>query len=159
MKVTILTAGTLAESYWRDAVAEYQKRLTRTWPLTVVEIGEARLPKDPTPGDIAAALADEAARFVKKIPPRAHLIAMCVEGRALTSEALSAHMENAALRGASEIVFLIGSSHGLDASLKRRADLCLSVSPMTFPHQLCRVLLAEQIYRSAEIARGSHYHK
>ncbi len=159
MKVTILTAGTLAESYWRDAVAEYQKRLTRTWPLTVIEIGEARLPKAPSPGDIAAALADEAVRFLKKIPPRAHLIAMCVEGRALTSEALSAHMENAAARGAAEIVFLIGSSHGLDPSLKQRADLCLSVSPMTFPHQLCRVLLAEQIYRAAEIARGSRYHK
>lgn len=159
MKVTILTAGTLAESYWRDAVAEYQKRLTRTWPLTVTEIGEARLPKDPSPGDIAAALSDEAARFSKKIPPRAYLIAMCVEGKSLTSEALSAHMENAAARGAAEIVFLIGSSHGLDTTLKQRADLCLSVSPMTFPHQLCRVLLAEQIYRAAEIARGSRYHK
>jgi len=159
MKITLLTAGTLQESYWREAVSEYQKRLSRTWPLSVVEIGEEKLPRDPSDGDIAAALAQEARRFSAKIPPRAYVIALCIEGEMLTSDALSRRMEDAALRGFSDIVFLIGSSHGLCASLKTRADLRLSFSRMTFPHQLARVLLCEQIYRAAEIARGSRYHK
>lgn len=159
MKTTILAMGHLTEKFFRDATGEYQKRLSRTWPLSITEFDEARLPADPSDGEIAKALADEARRLSAKISPRAYKIALCVEGVSLSSEQLSAKMEDAASRGASEIVFLIGSSFGLDASLKAQADLKLSLSKMTLPHSLARVVLCEQIYRAAEIARGSRYHK
>ena len=159
MKVTIYAHGTLAESHWRDACAEYVKRLTRLWPLTIVEAAEVRLPQNPTEGEIARALATEAKTALSKISPRAYVIALCIEGEMLTSPALSKKMEDAAAHGASEIVFLIGSSYGLDESLKRRADLRMSFSRMTFPHQLARVMLCEQIYRAAQIAHGAPYHK
>ncbi len=159
MKVTIYAHGTLAESHWRDACAEYVKRLTRLWPLTIVEAAEVRLPQNPTKGEIARALATEAKTALSKISPRAYVIALCIEGEMLTSPALSKKMEDAAAHGASEIVFLIGSSYGMDESLKRRADLRMSFSRMTFPHQLARVMLCEQIYRAAQIAHGAPYHK
>lgn len=151
--------GHLTEKFFRDACDEYAKRLSRTWPLSITEFDEARLPADPSDGEIAKALAEEARRLSAKISPRAYKIALCVEGVSLSSEELSAKMEDAASRGASEIVFLIGSSFGLDESLKRQADLKLSLSKMTLPHSLARVVLCEQIYRAAEIARGSRYHK
>lgn len=159
MKMTIYAHGTLAESHWRDACAEYVKRLTRLWPLTIVEAAEVRLPQNPTEGEIARALATEAKTALSKISPRAYVIALCIEGEMLTSPALSKKMEDAAAHGASEIVFLIGSSYGMDESLKRRADLRMSFSRMTFPHQLARVMLCEQIYRAAQIAHGAPYHK
>ena len=159
MKVTIYAHGTLAESHWRDACAEYVKRLTRLWPLTIVEAAEVRLPQNPSEGEIARALATEAKTALSKISPRAYVIALCIEGEMLTSPALSKKMEDAAAHGASEIVFLIGSSYGMDESLKRRADLRMSCSRMTFPHQLARVMLCEQIYRAAQIAHGAPYHK
>ena len=159
MKVTIYAHGTLAESHWRDACAEYVKRLTRLWPLTIVEAAEVRLPQNPTEGEIARALATEAKTALTKISPRAYVIALCIEGEMLTSPALSKKMEDAAAHGASEIVFLIGSSYGMDESLKRRADLRMSFSRMTFPHQLARVMLCEQIYRAAQTAHGAPYHK
>ena len=151
--------GHLTEKFFRDACDEYQKRLSRTWPLTITELDEARLPASPSDGEIKKALADEARRLSAKIPQRAYKIALCVEGAALTSEQLSAKMDEAASRGASDIVFLIGSSFGLDEGLKKEADLRLSLSKMTLPHSLARVVLCEQIYRAAEIARGSRYHK
>ena len=157
--MTIYAHGTLAESHWRDACAEYVKRLTRLWPLTIVEAAEVRLPQNPTEGEIARALATEAKTALSKISPRAYVIALCIEGEMLTSPALSKKMEDAAAHGASEIVFLIGSSYGMDESLKRRADLRMSFSRMTFPHQLARVMLCEQIYRAAQIAHGAPYHK
>ena len=159
MKVTIYAHGTLAESHWRDACAEYVKRLSRLWPLTIVEAAEVRLPQNPSEGEIARALATEAKTALSKISPRAYVIALCIEGEMLTSPALSKKMEDAAAHGASEIVFLIGSSYGMDESLKRRADLRMSFSRMTFPHQLARVMLCEQIYRAAQIAHGAPYHK
>ena len=159
MKVTIYAHGTLAESHWRDACAEYVKRLTRLWPLTIVEAAEVRLPQNPTEGEIARALATEAKTALSKISPRAYVIALCIEGEMLTSPALSKKMEDAAAHGASEIVFLIGSSYGMDESLKRRAELRMSFSRMTFPHPLARVMLCEQIYRAAQIAHGAPYHK
>ena len=159
MKVTIYAHGTLAESHWRDACAEYVKRLTRLWPLTIVEAAEVRLPQNPTEGEIARALATEAKTALSKISPRAYVIALCIEGEMLTSPALSKKMEDAAAHGASEIVFLIGSSYGMDESLKRRADLRMSFSRMTFPHQLARVMLLEQLYRAMKIRSGERYHK
>lgn len=159
MKVTIYAHGKMSEKFYGDACAAYEKRLTTLWPLTVIEAPEARLAQDPSPGEIAAALSAEAKAALVKIPRRAYVIALCIEGKMLDSPALSRAMEEAALAGCSEIWFLIGSSHGLAPELKARADLSLSISKMTFPHQLARVILCEQIYRAAQIARGSAYHK
>ena len=159
MKTSIIAVGSLADAHFRDAMSEYQKRLMKSWQLTVTEIAEARLPRDPSHGEIEAALLDEGKRILSKIPPRSYKIALCIEGKTVSSEMLSARMEEAAVRGASEITFLIGSSFGLHESVKQAADFRLSLSPMTFPHALARVMLAEQIYRAAEIARGSRYHK
>ena len=159
MKVTIYAHGTLAESHWRDAAAEYSKRLTRLWPTAVIEAAESRLPQNPSEGEIERALAAEAKTALAKISPRAFVIALCIEGDMLTSPQLSKKMEDAAARGSSEIVFLIGSSYGLHPTLKQRADARISFSRMTFPHQLARVMLLEQIYRAAQIAHGAPYHK
>ncbi len=159
MKTSILAMGHLTENFFRDACSEYQKRLSRTWPLAITELDEVRLPGEPSAGEIGRALAREAELLRAKIPSRAYKIALCVEGVALSSEGLSEKMDTAAARGYSEIVFLIGSSFGLDESLKGEADLKLSLSKMTLPHALARVVLCEQIYRAAEIARGSRYHK
>ena len=159
MKVTIYAHGTLAESHWRDASAEYIKRLTRLWPTAVIEAAESRLPQNPSEGEIERALAAEAKIALAKISPRAYVIALCIEGDMLSSPQLSKKMEDAAARGSSEIVFLIGSSYGLHPTLKQRADARISFSRMTFPHQLARVMLLEQIYRAAQIAHGAPYHK
>lgn len=159
MKVTIYAHGSLSEPYWRDACAEYVKRLSHTWSLTLLECFETRLPSSPSRAEVEAALADEAHRALLKIPPRAYVIALCVEGEMLDSPSLAKKMEDAASRGYPEIWFLIGSSYGMAPELKARADLRLSVSRMTFPHQLMRVMLCEQIYRASQIARGTAYHK
>ena len=159
MKVTILAFGSLSEPFWSDAVSEYVKRLSRISPLTIIQLPESRLPNNPSSGEIRAALSREAALMLPKIPPRAYVAALCIEGKLLSSEELSAQMDRAALGGYSEFCFLIGSSYGLDDSVKDRADLKLSFSRMTFPHQLARVMLCEQIYRAAQISRGSAYHK
>ena len=158
MKTAILAFGSLTEPFWADAMREYEKRLSRLWPLRVVELPEARRSSSPSPGEIAAALAAEAKAAAPRIPPRAYVAALCVEGKMMSSPALSAAMETAAMTHP-EIWFLIGSSYGLDPSLKARADLRLSLSPMTLPHSLARVVLAEQIYRAAQIAHGAPYHK
>lgn len=159
MKVTIYAHGALSEPYWRAACAEYEKRLSRLWPLTITEAPEERLPAAPSPGEIEAALAAEAKRALEKIPPRAYVVALCVEGSMLDSPTLAQKMEEAASHGYPSVCFVIGSSYGLAPVLKERAGLRLSLSRMTFPHQLARVMLCEQIYRAAQIARGSAYHK
>jgi 23S rRNA (pseudouridine1915-N3)-methyltransferase len=158
VKTVILAFGALSEPFWRDAVKEYEKRLSGLWPLSVIELPEARLPSSPSAAEISAALSAEAKAALARIPPRAYVVALCVEGRMLTSPELSAVMEKAAATHP-EIWFLIGSSYGMDASLKARADLSLSFSRMTFPHALARVIAAEQIYRAAQISRGAPYHK
>lgn len=159
MKTVIYAHGKMSEKFYGEACAAYEKRLTTLWPLRIIEAAEARLAQNPSPAEIAAALEAEAKTALSKIPPRAYVIALCIEGKQLDSPSLSRVMEDAASGGASEIWFLIGSSHGLAPSLKARADLALSISKMTFPHQLARVILCEQIYRAAQIARGSAYHK
>lgn len=159
MKLTLYAHGKMSESFYGDACAAYTQRLRPLWPLTVIEAPEAKLPQNPSDKEIAAALAAEAKTALEKIPRRAFVIALCIEGKQLTSEELSRTMEKAAVDGAPEIWFLIGSSHGMADDLKARADLRLSFSKMTFPHQLARVILCEQIYRAASIAKGTAYHK
>ena len=158
-KVTIICTGKLKEKFYLDAAAEYAKRLSRFCTLTILELLEERLPESPSPAQIEAALAREADAVRAKLPAGCLLIAMCVEGQERSSEALARYLAEAAARGAGHIVFLIGSSYGLHPSLKQQADLRLSMSPMTFPHHLLRVMLLEQIYRAYQINAGSKYHK
>ena len=158
-KVTVLCVGKLKEKFYAEAVAEYSKRLKRHCALEIIELPESRLPDDPSPAEIRQALAAEAALIEGKLPKGGAVIAMCIEGKELSSPALSEKMEQFALGGASQLTFLIGGSVGLDAALKQKADLRLSMSPMTFPHHLARIMLLEQIYRAYQILSGSKYHK
>ena len=158
-KVTIICTGKLKEKFYLDAAAEYAKRLSRFCTLTILELPEERLPESPSLAQIEAALAREADAVRAKLPAGCLLIAMCVEGQERSSEALARYLAEAAARGAGHIVFLIGSSYGMHPSLKQQADLRLSMSPMTFPHHLLRVMLLEQIYRAYQINAGSKYHK
>ena len=158
-KVTIICTGKLKEKFYLDAAAEYAKRLSRFCTLTILELPEERLPESPSPAQIEAALAREADAVRAKLPAGCLLIAMCVEGQERSSEALARYLAEAAARGAGHIVFLIGSSYGMHPSLKQQADLRLSMSPMTFPHHLLRVMLLEQIYRAYQINAGSKYQK
>ena len=158
-KITVLCVGKLKEKFYQEAAAEYVKRLGRHCKLDVVELPESRLPEDPSPGEIQRALAAEAAAIREKLPRGGAVIALCIEGTELSSEALSKKLAQLASAGASQLTFLIGGSFGLHPRVKQRADLRLSMSPMTFPHHLARVMLLEQIYRAYQIDAGTRYHK
>ena len=158
-KVTVLCVGKLKEKFYMDAASEYAKRLSRFCKLELVELPEERLPEDPSPAQIEAALLKEAAAIRAKLPAGASLIALCVEGDLRSSEALARQMAAWAGQGVSQLVFLIGGSFGLHPSIKGSAKLRLSMSPMTFPHHLARVMVLEQTYRAYEINAGTRYHK
>ena len=158
-KVTILCVGKLKEKFYMDAAAEYAKRLSRYCKLELVELPEERLPEDPSPAQIEAALLKEAAAIRAKLPSGAALVALCVEGELRSSEALARQMADWASQGVGQLVFLIGGSFGLHPSIKEAAKLRLSMSPMTFPHHLARVMVLEQIYRAFQITAGTRYHK
>ena len=158
-KVTILCVGKLKEKFYADAVSEYSKRLSRFCKLDIVELNEERLPEDPSPAQIEAALSREADTIRAKLPPAAMAVALRVEGKQRSSEELARLMADSASRGVSHLVFLIGGSFGLHPSIKELAAVRLSMSPMTFPHHLARVMLLEQIYRAYQINAGTKYHK
>lgn len=158
-KVTLLCVGKLKEKFYADAVAEYAKRLGRFCKLEILELPEARLGESPSPAEIEKALSDEAARIEEKLPRTGALVALCIEGTVLSSPALAEKLGGFAVAGASQLAFVIGGSVGLHPSIKDRADFKLSMSPMTFPHHLARVMLLEQIYRAYQIQAGSRYHK
>lgn len=158
-KVTVLCVGKLKEPFYIQAVSEYQKRLSRHCKLEIVELPEQKLGDDPSVAEIEQGLQKEAAMIEEKLPKGGVLIAMCVEGKELSSVRLSQKMQEFFSRGASHLTFLIGSSFGLHPSVKAKADFKLSVSPMTFPHHLFRVMLLEQIYRAYQIENGTKYHK
>ena len=158
-KVSIICVGKMKEKFYMDAAAEYTKRLSRFCKLEILELPEERLPEDPSPAQIEAALAKEADAIRAKLPPSAFIFAMCVEGKLRSSEDLARLMADSASRGGSHVVFLIGGSFGLHPSVKALAAEKLSMSPMTFPHHLARVMLLEQVYRAYQINAGSKYHK
>ena len=158
-KVSILCVGKLKEKFYTEAAAEYVKRLGRFCKIDIIELPEDRLPEDPSPAQIEAALAKEGDAIKAKLPSSATIIAMCVEGKTMSSEALAKLMAQGANQGQSHLVFLIGGSFGLHPSVKALASVRLSMSPMTFPHHLARVMLLEQIYRGYQINAGSKYHK
>lgn len=158
LTVRIIAVGSLKEAYLREAVAEYRKRLGGFCRVEEVSIKESRLPDNPSAQEIASALQEEGRQILSAMPPRAYRIAMCVEGKQLSSEQLAEKLETAS-QTASEVDFVIGSSFGLSDEVKAAADLRLSVSALTFPHQLMRVILYEAVYRAMNIQRGTRYHK
>lgn len=159
LNVHLFCVGKLKEPFYLQACAEYTKRLNGLCKLNVQELPEERLPQNPSRGQINAALAKEAAAIRAKLPESCCLVALCVEGKPRSSEELAELLSDFALSSAKHLVFLIGGSFGLDESLKKQAQVRLSMSPMTFPHHLARVMLLEQIYRGFKINEGSAYHK
>lgn len=158
-KIKLIAMGKLTESYTKAASEEFIKRISRFFSLTVCELKPENVPSYPSDADIEKCLRREAEKIVAEIPPRSKVIAMCIEGKCVPSRAFSEMISSAASSGTPDICFIIGSSHGLSDEIKKRADVKLSFSPMTFPHELFRVMLLEQIYRAGEIAVGGKYHK
>ena len=158
INVTFIVVGNLKESYLREGVAEYMKRLSGFCRPTTVELKESRLPDQPSESEISTALDAEAEKILSSIPPRAYKIALCVEGKQYPSERLAKIIDEACMEH-SDICFIIGSSFGLSPHVKAAADLRLSVSELTFPHQLMRLISAEAIYRAFNIIKGTKYHK
>ena len=160
LKINIICIGKIKEKYFTDAVGEYAKRLTAFCKFSVVELNEERIRSNtPNEAQIAEVIEAEGRRILQKIGASDYVAAMCIEGRLISSEELSETLDKAALSGKSTVDFIIGGSYGLSDEVKRRADLRLSMSKMTFPHQLARVILSEQIYRAFEISTNGKYHK
>ena len=158
LSVKIITVGSLKESYLRDACAEYSKRLGSFCKLGICEIREAKLTENPSQKEIDASLDAEAKEILAQLSPRAYSIAMCVEGKQMPSEDFAKKLAEIS-QISSEICFVIGSSHGLSQKVKRACDFRMSVSELTFPHQLLRVILLESVYRAFNILQGTKYHK
>ena len=159
LAVKLICVGKMRERFFIDAFAEYAKRLQAYCKFECIELTEQRLSDNPSQNEIAAALAREAADIGRNIPTGAYVVAMCVEGRQMKSEGMGDLIAARADSGKPKLCFVVGGSFGLDESVKRRADMRLSMSEMTFPHHLARVMLAEQIYRGFKINEGSKYHK
>ena len=159
ININIICVGKLKEDYLRNACAEYEKRLGAFCKLRITELTPARLPESPNEAQIEAALSDEAERILAKTAPNDGVFALCIEGKEMSSEGFSKEIEKCAVSGFGTLCFIIGGSHGLAPSVKSRAKYRLSMSPMTFPHQLARVMLLEQIYRAFMISSGGKYHK
>lgn len=159
LSITLLCVGKLKESYWRDACAEYEKRLGAFCRFRLVEVAEERLTDNPSAAQISATIEAEGKRIMEQIPRDGAVIPLCIEGKEMDSPALAARMQKLAVDGTSHIVFIIGGSWGLSDAVKSRAVLRLSMSPMTFPHQMARVMVLEQIYRAFQISSGGKYHK
>lgn len=158
--VTVLCVGKLKEKFYIDASEEYLKRLSRYCKLNLIELKEERLSENPSQAQIDAALAKEADVIRSKLPANSSMIAMCIEGKLRSSEEMANLISSWSTSGSGKhLVFLIGSSFGLHPSIKKEAWVQLSMSPMTFPHHLARVMLLEQIYRSFQIMEGTKYHK
>lgn len=159
MAFTILCVGKSREPYFTDAVREYCKRLSALTPCAVVEVSDEPEPKQLSDAAIERVLHSEGERLLARIPPAAYAIALCVDAKQSTSEELAAKLKSLFVSGRSDIVFIIGGSLGLHQSVLARADETMGMSRMTFPHQLARVVLAEQLYRASKINAGQRYHK
>ena len=158
MNITVICVGKLKEKYLTDACNEYIKRLS-AYKLSIIELAPERLGDSPSESEINAALEKAGKRIIEKLPKSSFVYAMCIEGRQHTSEELSTEFEKIKLGGTGTLTFIIGGSFGLSDEVKQRANEKLSMSRMTFPHQLARVMLLEQIYRAFQIELGTRYHK
>ena len=159
MKITLITVGKIKEKYLRDAIAEYSKRLSRYCKLEIIEVADEKTP-DHASDVVENAIRDkEAERIMKYVKEDTYVITLEINGKLLSSEELSAKINQLVIQGTSHITFIIGGSIGLGKEVLARSDYALSFSKMTFPHQLMRVILLEQIYRSYRIINGEPYHK
>lgn len=159
MNITLVTVGKTKERYFRDAVAEYQKRLSRYCKLDLIEVADEKTPDRASETEENLIKQKEAERVLKYVRENAYCIALAIDGKKYDSVALSGHLEGLALSGKSSLVFVIGGSLGLHEEVLKRADETLSFSDMTFPHQLMRVILLEQLYRCFRIRNHEPYHK
>ncbi|MBP5154933.1 MAG: 23S rRNA (pseudouridine(1915)-N(3))-methyltransferase RlmH [Lachnospiraceae bacterium] len=159
MTLTVLAVGKLKENYLREAVQEYLRRLSRYAKTEILEVEDEKTPEGASPAAEAQIKEREGRRLLARIPEGAYVIALAIDGPMPDSVELSRHLQELGVRGESRLVFVIGGSLGLSPEVLSRADERLSFSRLTFPHQLMRVILLEQIYRSFRIARGEPYHK
>lgn len=159
MKISILTVGKIKEKYLKDAISEYSKRLSKYCRLEIIEVADEKTPDAASESVEAAIRAKEGERIMKYIRDDAYVITLEIAGKQMTSEALADKINQLGIQGKSHIIFIIGGSIGLGRAVLDRSDYALSFSKMTFPHQLMRVILLEQIYRSYRIIHGEPYHK
>ena len=159
MKITLITVGKIKEKYLKDAIAEYTKRLSKYCKLEIIEVADEKTPDNASETVEEQIRAKEAERILKNVKDDAFVITLEIQGKQLTSEQLSDKIETLGINGTSHIVFIIGGSIGLGQDVCKRSNYALSFSKMTFPHQLMRVILLEQIYRSYRIINGEPYHK
>lgn len=157
--VTVVALGKLKERYMREFSAEYEKRLSAFCKLQIIELSPERLPENPAQSEIDRTLAQEAKQILSKLPQNAYVFSLCIEGKQMTSEQFSQKISTLAVKGVSNIAFVLGSSFGLAEEIKKQSDFRFSMSEMTFPHQMARVMLLEQLYRAFQIANGGKYHK
>ena len=159
MNVQLIVMGRLKERYMKDFSEEYEKRLSAYCKMTVTELEPVRLSDNPSQSEIDNALAKETQMIISKIPKGSYVCSMCIEGKQLSSEELSQKLEDIALCGKSTVTFIIGSSFGLSDEIKKMSHFKFSMSKMTFPHKLARIMLTEQIYRAFSISNNGKYHK
>ena len=158
-EITLITVGKLKEKFYLSAAAEYEKRLSGYCQFKLLELPEHRLPENPSPAEIASGLEKEADIIFSKLPKGCWFCVFTPEGKELSSEGFAAKLKDVKLSGKSSACFLIGSSFGIAPRVKAKADMKLSMGPMTFPHHLARVMVLEQLYRAEAIQAGSKYHK
>lgn len=159
LNISLICIGNLKEKYWAQGVEEYSKRLSAFCRFSVIQLNEERISNNPSPGEIDRILNAEGKRILEKIPKNSYVISMCIEGKQISSNELSQKIDDISLSGKSSLCFIIGGSRGLSQQVKQRSDFKLSMSKMTFPHQMARVILCEQIYRAFEISSNGKYHK
>ena len=159
MKISIHTVGKIKEKYFTDAIAEYAKRLTRYCQIQMVEVADEKAPENLSEADMVKVKDREGERLLASIPDQAYVITLEIKGKQLSSEELAERIEKLGVDGNSHIAFVIGGSLGLAETVMKRSDYALSFSKMTFPHQLMKVVLLEQVYRAFRISKGEPYHK
>lgn len=159
MKITVITVGKIKEKYLKDAIAEYSKRLSKYCKLEIVEVADEKTPDNASETVENQIRAKEGERILKCVKDDAYVVTLEIKGRQVTSEELADKIDTLGIQGTSHITFIIGGSIGLGEEVLARSDYALSFSKMTFPHQLMRVILLEQIYRSYRIIHGEPYHK
>lgn len=159
LSVTIISVGKLKDAFFEMASDEYLKRLKSYAKMNIIEIKAGVLPENPKDSEISAVLEKEGEEILKKIPASAKVISLCIEGKLYSSEDMAKLFDSCAVSGVSHIVFIIGGSYGLSEKVKARSDIRLSMSKMTFPHRLARIMLLEQVYRACKINANEAYHK
>ncbi|UXU55002.1 23S rRNA (pseudouridine(1915)-N(3))-methyltransferase RlmH [Staphylococcus agnetis] len=159
MKITIIAVGKLKEKYWKQAIAEYEKRLTAYTKVEIIEVPDEKAPENMSDKEIEQVKEKEGQRILAKIKPQSTVITLEIQGKMLSSEGLAKELDQRMTQGASDFTFIIGGSNGLHQNVMNRSNFALSFSKMTFPHQMMRVVLLEQVYRAFKINRGEAYHK